>query len=46
MHRIWFHASVFLIRLTPTHDNTLQVILKILIFRFADPTNVPKLSEK
>jgi len=38
MHRIWFHARVFLIRSTPTHDNTLQVILKISIFWFADPT--------
>ena len=37
MHRIWFHNSVFLIRPTSTHDNTLQVILKISIFRFADP---------
>jgi len=26
------HASVFLIRPTPTHNNTLQVILKISIF--------------
>jgi len=36
MHRIWFHDSVFLIRPTSTHNNTLQVILKISIFRFAD----------
>ena len=40
MHRIWFHDSVFLIRPTSTHNNTLQVILKISIFRFADPTVV------
>ena len=39
MHRIWYHAIVFLIRPTPTHDNTLQVILKTSIFRFADPNN-------
>ena len=38
MHGICCHASVFLIRPTPTHNNTLQVILKISIFRFADPT--------
>ena len=40
MHRIWYHANVFLIRRTPTHDSILQVILKIppvSIFRFADP---------
>ena len=38
MHRICCHASVFLIRPTPTHNNTLQIIVKISIFRFADPT--------
>ena len=38
MHRIWFHDSVFLIRPASTHNNTLQVILKISIFRFADPS--------
>jgi len=32
MQEICFHDSVFLIRPTPTPDNTLQVILKILIF--------------
>ena len=32
------HTSVFLIRPTPTHDYSLQVNLKILIFQFADPT--------
>jgi len=37
MHRIWYHASVFLIRPTPTHDSTLQVILKVSIYWFADP---------
>ena len=42
MHRIWSHASVFLIRPTPAHDNTLQVILKISIFQFADPTKYNK----
>ena len=38
MHGICYHASGFLIRPTPTHNNALQVILKISIFRFADPT--------
>ena len=38
MHRIWFHDIVFLIRPTSTHNNNLQVILKISIFRFADPS--------
>ena len=37
MHGICCHASVFLIRPTPTHSNTLQVILKISIFWFVDP---------
>ena len=32
MHGIFCHASVFLIRPTPTHNNILQVILKISIF--------------
>ena len=39
MNRIYCYASVFLIRPTPTHNNTLQVILKISIFRFADPNH-------
>ena len=38
MNEIYCHASVFLIRPTPTHNNTLQVILKISIFWFADPS--------
>ena len=38
MHRICCHVSVFLIRPYPTHNNTLQVILKTSIFQFADPT--------
>ena len=38
MHGICCHTSVFLIRPTPTHNNTLQVILKISIFQFANPT--------
>jgi len=37
-HKICFHVSVFLIRPTPTHNNILQIILKISIFWFADPT--------
>ena len=39
MHVICCHASVFLIRPTPTQNNTLQIILKISIFRFGDPIN-------
>ena len=31
-------AATILIRPTPTHNNTLQVILKISIFWFANPT--------
>ena len=38
MRGICCHVSVFLIRPTPTHNSTLQVILIISIFRFADPT--------
>ena len=37
MHGICYHDSIFLIRPTPTHNNNLQVILKISIFRFANP---------
>ena len=38
MHGICCHVSVFLIKPTPTLNNTLQFILKISIFQFADPT--------
>ena len=38
MHGICCHDRVFLIRPTPTHDNTLLIILRISIFWFADPT--------
>ena len=41
MHKIHCHFGVFLIRPTPTQNNTLQVILKIAIFRFADLTLGP-----
>ena len=37
MYEFCYHSSVFLIRPTPTHDNSLQVNLKIFIFEFADP---------
>jgi len=36
--KICCHCSVFLIRHTPTHDNSLGVDLKISIFWFACPT--------
>ena len=38
MHGNCCHNIVFLIRPTPTHNNTLQAILKISIFWFVDPT--------
>jgi len=37
MGKICCHSSVFLIRPTPTHNNSLRVNLKISIFWFADP---------
>ena len=37
MEEICYHSSVFLITPTPIHDNSLQVNLKISIFKFADP---------
>jgi len=37
VHGICCHASVFLIRPTPTYNNTLYVILKISSFRLAEP---------
>ena len=35
MNEICYNSSVFLIRLIPTHDNSLQVNLKVSIFEFA-----------
>jgi len=37
MEEICCHSSVFLIRLTPTHDNSLGVEFKISMFWFAHP---------
>jgi len=37
MDEICCHSSVFLIRPTPTHNNSLKVDLKILIFWFMHP---------
>ena len=37
MQGICCNVSVFLIRPTPMHNISFKVILKILIFRFADP---------
>jgi len=37
MDEIYCHSSVFLIRPTPTHNNSLGVDLKISIFWFAHP---------
>ena len=38
MHDIRYHDSILTIRPTPTQENTLQVILKISIFRLVNPT--------